>query len=182
MILLPPGSKLEEAAVDTIFLCLHNLRGYLETGSAVIRPSYVLVNNEVSVGVTIDGEPETVFAHVVEPPLMRKWLSGGRPVVDLKVGGQYSYGWPEGMGPTTIHELKPERVLRHGWIYRHEPAGEVTWRVEATDRRTRLTLQHSGFGEGTDATLYQQGWAAFLAEIKAVVENRPQVRKTTADD
>jgi len=170
-------------AMDQANLALYNLRGFLEEG----RPACPAVNTAeagtVRVTVTADAPPEDVWAALTVPEKMDVFLSNGAKV-DLRVGGEYTYGWQENGvdgGPTRLLDLDPGRRLVTDWFYPGDSEGtQVTWEVSSEGGKTTVTLTHSGFAATDDIPGYVHGWAAFLGALKAMVEGRNLVRKGPA--
>ena len=117
--------------------------------------------------VEVEAAPEDVWRSLVEPAELERWIAD-RATVEPEVGGVYDFGWDH--GPMRILELEPERRLAYSWRRPGDPDTVVTWELEGSGGRTRLTLVHSGFVDDRSKGGYDVGWAAFLASFKRMVE------------
>ena len=93
---------------------------------------------------------------------------GENPVVEAEVGGEYSFGWED--GPQKILDIQSNKKLSYSWEYPDEPDTVVTWKLEGSAGKTRLTLVHSGFAPNRNMEDYQIGWLHFLNRIKFLAE------------
>ena len=84
------------------------------------------------------------------------------------MGGAYDFGWDH--GPMRILELEPERRLSYSRRRPGDPDTVVTWELEGSEGRTRLTLVHSAFTDAGSADGYDVGWAAFRTSFKRMQE------------
>lgn len=162
---------------------LENLRCWVErkTVGGLCDFSTVM-RGEVQLSIEIDAAPEKVFEAISDPEQLDRYISHGAKV-DLKVGGDYSFGWDPG-GPQKVLEVEPAKKLSYSWRYEGEPDTVVTWELEGSENRTRLTLVHSGFAPDTDDAGYRIGWTAYLNAIKSMSErgdNWQRVKTKTAD-
>jgi uncharacterized protein YndB with AHSA1/START domain len=167
---LPSRAHEEDAAMhDFWYVALENLRSSVLTGGPVDLPDYApRVGKELQLSVSVGGEKEAVFACISDPEQLNRYF-GRDAVVDLRKGGEISFGWEDG-GPQRILELDPPSRLTYSWQFTGEPATVVTWTLEGSGGRTRLTLSHSGFGEESRLDAYGAGWQSFLAIIRSMVE------------
>jgi uncharacterized protein YndB with AHSA1/START domain len=69
-----------------------------------------------------------------------------------------------------ILELKPNEKLKLEWHYKNEEHTVVTWELQGSRGRTKLTLVHSGFAPDRNMGDYHAGWTAFLTMIKGLLE------------
>ena len=130
----------------------------------------------------IDAPPERLFEILTRPENLKRYI-GENPVVELEVGGNYSFGW-EDDGPQKILEIEKNRKLSYSWEYPNEPDTVVTWKLEGSGGKTRLTLVHSGFAPDRNMEDYQIGWLHFLNRMKflaEVGEDWQRVRIITGD-
>jgi len=154
---------------DVWFLGLENLRRYLD-GRNVVRYDFTQEKyGNYSHTVEINGSAAEVFKALTVPEQINRWIAKDAKV-DLQVGGEYSYGWPYD-GPTKILELEPNRKLSHGWAaWGDEPPSIITWELEESGGRTRLTLTHSGFAPDHPPSGEQVGWLNFMNWLKSLIE------------
>lgn len=158
---------------------LHNFKHYCEQGTPACRPDFRNDRDVAVASAEIDATPAAVFEALTVPDVMSKWLSP-KSKVDLRVGGEYSFGWTqekdgvqEPAGPRKILELEPNQKLTYDWYYGDEPPTQATWTIEAASGgKTRLTVTHSGFGPSCDVTDYISGWSSFLVLGKALLEGQ----------
>jgi uncharacterized protein YndB with AHSA1/START domain len=155
-----------------------NLRSYLTTGERALHCDFSQTSGDVTLSIDIDAPPEDVFRALSQPALMDKWLSK-EAKVELRAGGNYSYGWTTGKGaqetpagPAKLIEVEPNRLLVHDWKYGDEPPTRVRWELQPIGKRTRVTLTHTRFDDPDVHGGYSQGWAAFLVALKDVSEGR----------
>lgn len=169
---------------DYADIYLHNLKSFCEIGEPACRPDFRNDRDVAVASAEIDASPERVFEALTVPETMSQWLSP-KSKVDLRVGGEYSFGWtqekdgvPEPAGPRKILEVEPNRKLTYDWYYGDEPPTQATWTIEAASGgKTRLTVTHSGFGPSCDLTDYISGWSSFLCLGKALLEGRTEAVK-----
>lgn len=153
---------------DFWFLALENLRRYLDK-----RPVDRFCDfsapmlGDVHYDIEIAGSAEAVFRALIQPDQMERWIAS-KATVDAKVGGIYDYGWT-GFGPMKIVELEPGQKLAV-----ESPEGSestiMTWTLEESGGKTRLTLVHSGFASDKDNTGIFMGWLNFMNWIRSIVE------------
>jgi uncharacterized protein YndB with AHSA1/START domain len=93
---------------------------------------------------------------------------GDDPEVEPETGGKYLYGWDH--GPTKILDVEPDKKLSFNWEWEDEPDTVVTWSLEGSGGKTRLTLVHSGFAPDRNMEDYQIGWLHFINRIKSLSE------------
>jgi uncharacterized protein YndB with AHSA1/START domain len=174
---VPPRSAGEAYWVrDLLMLSLANLASYCE-GRRVAPMCDVSASREAEAraSVEIDAPPSQVFASLVEPAQLDRWIATGAEV-EPHVGGRYSFGWDH--GPVKILELEQDRALayswRHSWDDGDGPDSTVVrWELEGSQGRTYLTIVHSGFGTDRRPDGYQLGWQELLASLKRMHEVGP---------
>ncbi len=151
---------------------LENLRCWVERKTiGGLCDFSTAMRGEVQLSIEIDAAPEEVFSAISDPEQLDRYISRGAKV-DLKVGGDYSFGW-DGGGPMKVLDVEPSKKLSYSWRYEGEPDTVVTWELEGSESRTRLTLVHSGFAPDTDDAGYRIGWTAYLNAIKSMSERGP---------
>ncbi len=150
-------------------LAIANLASYLEGHELAPRHDFSSTRRtEARVELTIEAPPEQVYASLIEPAQLNRWIASDAEV-DPRVGGHITY--EKGSAPLKILELAPGRTLAHSWNFGgHETV--VRWELEGSGGKTHLTLVHSGWSDERpgDADQTQAGWRAFLAELKRMHE------------
>jgi uncharacterized protein YndB with AHSA1/START domain len=158
---------------DLLMLSLANLASYCEGRGIGPRCDFTAFGPaEARASVDIAAAPAGVFASLIEPAQLNRWIAD-RAEVDPQVGGRYDFGWDH--GPVRILELEPDKVLayswRHSWEDEQGPASTVVrWELDGSQGRTHLTIVHSGFGPDRRTEGYQLGWMEFLASLKRMHE------------
>jgi uncharacterized protein YndB with AHSA1/START domain len=154
-------------------LSLANLASYCEGRSVGPMCDFTASRaNEARATVEINAPPDQVFASLIEPAELNRWIATNAEV-EPQVGGRYSFGWDH--GPVKILELDPGRALayswRHSWDDGDGPDSTVVrWELDGSQGRTFLTIVHSGFGADRRSDGYQLGWLEFLASLKRMLE------------
>ncbi len=159
---------------DLLMLSLANLASYCEGRGIGPRCDFTAFSDsEARASVEISASPGDVFASLIEPAQLDRWIAE-RAEVEPHVGGRYDFGWDH--GPVKILELEPGKVLayswRHSWEDQDGPdATVVRWELDGSQGHTHLTIVHSGFGgTGRRTDGYQLGWMEFLASLKRMHE------------
>lgn len=152
---------------DFWFLSLENLRRHLD-GKAPVRCDFsASMRGDIQHTVEIQGSREAVFEKFIKPEELNRWIASNA-VVEPYVGGKYDFGW-EGAGPVKILELKPNEKIAYSWPERGFDT-IVTWTLEESGGKTRLTLVHSGFAPDTENGGLYTGWLNFASWVKSMVE------------
>jgi uncharacterized protein YndB with AHSA1/START domain len=159
---------------DLLMLSLANLASYCEGRGIGPRCDFTAFSDtEARASVEIAAPPTEVWASLIEPAQLNRWIAE-RAEVEPEVGGRYDFGWDH--GPVKILELEPGKVLAYSWRHSWEDAQGpdstvVRWELEGSQGHTHLTIVHSGFGgTGRRAEGYQLGWMEFLASLKRMHE------------
>jgi uncharacterized protein YndB with AHSA1/START domain len=158
---------------DLLMLSLANLASCCEGRGIGPRCDFTAFGDaEARASVEIAAAPGEVFASLIEPAQLDRWIAQ-RAQVEPQVGGRYDFGWDH--GPVRILELEPGKVLayswRHSWEDEQGPAATVVrWELDDVPGGTHLTIVHSGFGPDRRAEGYQLGWMEFLASLKRMHE------------
>ena len=160
-------------------LSLENLRGWLERGVMGVRCDFTVTPlEEVRLSIDIDAGPDDVFRALVEPEQLNRYMASDASI-EPHVGGTFDFGWGQHQ-PMKILDFEPNRRFAYTWNYDGEDHAldtVVTWTLEGSAGRTRLTLVHSGFSAKRGAEDYQIGWLDFLNRIKFMVEVGPSWTK-----
>ena len=149
-----------------------NLRSYLETGAAALRPDFMDTSRGVDLSIVIRATPDKVFRALTDPEQMNGWISTAARSVP-RSGGEYTYGWmiPPGnpCGPTRLVEVVPNRLVVHDWGYKDEPRTEVRWELTPVPEGTRVRLVHVRRDLQPEIGGYLQGWSSFLVMLQEFV-------------
>ncbi|HXV97962.1 MAG TPA: SRPBCC domain-containing protein [Anaerolineae bacterium] len=155
---------------DFWFLSLDNLRRYVDGKTDVVRCDYSAIKpGDVHQEIKINGSAEAVFAALINPEELNRWIAS-QARVEPKVGGQYELGW-ERSGSLKILELVSNEKLTI--LSPEDKETIVTWTLAESGGKTRLTLVHSGFAPDEQTDGLQTGWLNFMNRIKAMVEHGP---------
>jgi uncharacterized protein YndB with AHSA1/START domain len=166
---VPPRAFNDYSVADYWALTLENLRSWIERGVIGGRCDYASPQYDgVTVQVDIDAASEVVFSTLIDPAKLERYIANNA-TVEPRVGGRYDFGWGDG-GPVKIVELIPNERLAYEWKYDGEPDTLVTWTLEGSGGRTRLTLRHSGFGDDGYQEGYRTGWQHFVNYVKSLAE------------
>jgi uncharacterized protein YndB with AHSA1/START domain len=176
----PAGPYAEELVDDLWRLTLGNLDAHLRGGEGVVLPDFSDPSPEVRASIVIDAPVERVFAALMDPTALNKWIASAAEV-EPRQGGRYSYGWTYKVGerdvsggPTRIIDLVPNERLVTDWPdWRGDPSKpptRVAWLLERVGSKTRVTIVHGEFPRVVDVSDYPFGWPAFLRQLKTVVE------------
>ncbi|MBI5927944.1 MAG: SRPBCC domain-containing protein [Chloroflexi bacterium] len=158
---------------DFWFLSLENLRRFLD-GKSIVRCDFSgAKTGDIQHTIEINGTPEAVFDTLIRPEQLNRWIASNASV-EPYVGGRYDYGW-NGAGPVKILELVPNEKLATLWPSHSDTTdggGDtiVTWTLEESGGKTRLTIIHSGFASDADTEGLQWGWLNFSNWIRSIVE------------
>jgi uncharacterized protein YndB with AHSA1/START domain len=158
---------------DLLMLSLANLASYCEGRQVAPMCDFTAPPaKEARAAVEIDAAPDQVFASLIEPAELNRWIATDA-TVEPEVGGRYDFGWDH--GPVKILELEPGRTLAYSWRHSADDGDGpdstvVRWELEGSQGRTYLTIVHSGFGDDRRPDGYQLGWQEFLVSLKRMLE------------
>ncbi len=155
---------------DFWFLSLENLRRYIDGKSAAARVDFSKpLRGNVQHSALIDAPPERVFAVLLKPAEVERWIAS-KATIEPKETGAYTLGWGFG-GAVKILELQPNKKLACAWEGEPDtPATVLTWMLEGSGGKTRLTLVHSGFADDANTGGIIAGWRNFLNWIQSIAE------------
>jgi len=119
---------------------------------------------------TLDVPRDEVWAALTEPDRISKWF-GQKTELDLRPGGQGSFGWESTTVNVVVEEVDPPRKFSYRWEPGMVPVPGTTtlveFTLEETEGGTVLHLVESGFAalppkarEGND-----KGWDEELGEL-----------------
>jgi uncharacterized protein YndB with AHSA1/START domain len=152
---------------DFWVVALENLRLYC-MGKQPVSYDFSGHGSKVEVAIDIASNREQLFDALTDAKALDEFWSSGA-TVEPHIGGRYDYGWKNG-GPTKILDLEDGGKLVTDWHFHGEPPTIVTWQLEGSGGKTRLTLTHTGFDPGSDREDYRHGWLGFLVPFKARAE------------
>lgn len=162
---------------DFWFLVLENLRRYLDGKPADARVDFTQsMKGDIRHETLVDAPPERIFDALLNPAQVERWIAT-KAAIEPTVGGKYDIGW--GGSGEKIIELTPNEKLS---IYLPENPEygnpkrthtTLTWTLEASGGKTRLTFTHSGFDTDEDVSGMYTGWRTFLNNLRSVVEYGP---------
>ncbi len=155
---------------DFWFLSLENLRRHVD-GKPPVRCDFSKpMLGDIRHTVDIDGSREAVFETLIRPEQLERWIASNA-TIEPRVDGRYDFGW-KGTGPVKILELIPNEKLSYSWT-EAETETVVTWSLEGSEGKTRLTLVHSGFAPTQKTGGLNAGWLNFMSWVKSLVEYGP---------
>lgn len=155
---------------DFWFLSMENLRRHLD-GKPPVRCDFSApMVGDIQHTVEIEGSREAVFEALIRPEQLERWIAS-QATIEPRVGGRYDLGW-QGAGPVKILELIPNEKLAYSWPEQGDET-VVTWTLEGSSRKTRLTLVHSGFAPTKKTGGLNAGWLNFMSWVKSIVEYGP---------
>ncbi len=168
-----PSWKLGDYSIEDFWrTSLENLRCWVERKTVGAFCDFSQKRTgDIQLSIEISASPEKVFESLSDPDQMERYIANDAKV-DLQVGGAYSFGWGS-MGPHKILEVEPAKKLSYSWADKDDPSMVVTWALEGSENRTRLTLIHSGFAEDDINIGYSAGWTAYMNAMKSMVERGP---------
>jgi len=154
-------------AEDFWFLSLENLRRYVEGKRCDMRADFTEpLTGEIHVSIEIDAPASEVYQTLIKPEQLQRWIASNA-TVELVVGGKYDFGW--GFGSMKILELKENERFAYDWG-EGDSETVVTWSLEGSGGKTRLTLVHSGFAADHNTDALKRGWSNFMNWIRSLVE------------
>ncbi|HET7078181.1 MAG TPA: SRPBCC domain-containing protein [Chloroflexia bacterium] len=156
------------APEDFWFLALENLRRHVEGRVVHTRFDFHTLNStgDIRHTIEIDAPADVVFAKLVEPVELNRWIAHNA-AVEPHVGGTFDLGWGEGIA-ATIREIDPPHKL----VYSLASSQVITWTLEGSGGKTRLLIVHSGFAPNT-VPGERLGWLNFLTWIGSMAEVGP---------
>ncbi len=152
---------------DLWYLWLENLRRYV-AGRPVARADFAVdKRGDLSLSVEIDGPREAVWDALTKPEQLNRYFTSNA-TEEATVGGVW-VDWGGGEGALRILELAPGKTFSLGWEIDGSPT-VVTWTLEDSAGKTRLTLAHSGFADDRHSDAEWGGWLNYLGLIRSMVE------------
>jgi uncharacterized protein YndB with AHSA1/START domain len=140
----------------------------------------------VQLDLEIGVQPDIVFDALVDPQQLRRYMADN-PVVEPVVDGRIDFGWGDD-GPYRILALEAPNRLDYAWRNSDGSSDSVvSWQLEGSAGRTRLTLVHSGFAADRDTAGYTFGWLDYLNRIRFMCEvgagwHKPRIELIAPDE
>lgn len=153
---------------DYWFINLENLRRYLDgkPGDARVDFSQPMLGN-IRHLLDSSATPEEIYAVLTQPELIEKWIAS-KANITLEKGTEYDIGW--GVSGIKILDLEDNKKLSISWQEENGEETIVTWSLEASGGKTRITFTHSGFDDDHRNAGIWAGWMNFLNWIRSVAE------------
>jgi uncharacterized protein YndB with AHSA1/START domain len=135
--------------------------------------------------VEIEAPPERVFRALASEEIVHWWGADGiykttEWTGDVRPGGHWRASGVEADGKRfavegEYLETDPPHKLVHTWKPTWDPgsATTVTYRLEAIEGGTRVTLHHSGFTSRESCANHTDGWAMVLGWLKQHAAPKP---------
>lgn len=161
---------------DFWFLALENLRRYLDGKSSETRVDFTdPMKGTIRHELLTDASPERIFEVLLRPDELERWIATHATVVPEK-GGIWDIGWGDKPMGTKIVDVVPGVKLVVEWP--EDPtygsttrtSTTVSWTLEASGGKTRLTFVHSGFDADEDVSGIFTGWYSFLNWVRSAAE------------
>jgi uncharacterized protein YndB with AHSA1/START domain len=163
-----PGSEPGGHSMSDVWCAwLENLKRYVAGRSAVRCDFSTIEPGRLRHTVEIDGPAAAVWEALVNPDQRNRWITNDASA-EATVGSVW-VDWGEEAGALRVLDIAPERELKIGWEIDGTPT-VVTWTLEESGGKTRLTLAHSGFAPDRRTDGEWAGWLDYLCRIKSLVE------------
>ena len=131
--------------------------------------------------VEIRATPERVFKAIASEEIAKWWGSKETYRVtkwtgELKVGGSFRSEGIGSDGKTFVVsgeflEIDAPKKLVHTWRYDWgDSKTTITYRLEAIDGGTRLTIRHEGFRDAKDCAEHATGWERVFTWLQKYLE------------
>ncbi|TQS17505.1 SRPBCC family protein [Microbispora hainanensis] len=141
-------------------MALSNLADYLEGREIGPQPDFTSADFRGET--VIDAPVEQVFDSLIDSDKASDWF--GFPVgIEPHVGGRFAMGGLDAdPSPAKIIDLVPGKTMATDW----GPAGVVTWELEDSGGKTRLTFVQSGFDTAKPPYAAWTGWLSGIAALR----------------
>jgi uncharacterized protein YndB with AHSA1/START domain len=157
------------AGEDFWFLSLENLNRFLHDRPAVRCDFGQPMTGDVRHAVEIDAPADAVWPLLIEPAQVNKWIANNA-TIEPAVGGTFDLGWGEGVAASKILDLAPKQRLSYAWAEHEGQATVVTWTLEESGGKTRLSIVHSGFADDEPTGGLYGGWLNFIVRVQNIAE------------
>jgi uncharacterized protein YndB with AHSA1/START domain len=140
-------------------LSLANLADYLEGRPLVTRCDFT--SAELRTEILIGASREAIFDSLIDSKKATSWF--GYPIeIEPRVGGRFAMGGFESGFTVPIVEFEPQRKVSIDW----GDAGIMTWELEDSGGKTRLTFVQSGFRTARPPYGAWMGTVSGFAELR----------------
>jgi uncharacterized protein YndB with AHSA1/START domain len=140
-------------------LAFANLADYLEGRPLIGRCDFT--SSELKMEMLIGASREAIFDSLVDSKKASAWF--GYPIeIEAREGGRFAMGGFESGYTVPIVAFEPQRKVSIDW----GQAGIMTWELEDSGGKTRLTFVQSGF------TTHRPPYGAFMGTISGFAELR----------
>lgn len=112
--------------------------------------------------VLIDAPAEAIYESLTDSAKVSQWF--GYPIdIEPFVGGRWAMGgFDNNPNPAKVLDLTPGRAMTLDW----GPVGVVSWELEGSEGKTKLSFVQSGFDTGNPPYAAWTGWLSGLAELR----------------
>lgn len=163
---MPPWEELldqngDRAVLHTFWaLAIANLVDHVE--GRPLTPKCDFVSPEMRCEATIAAPPAAVYASLTETAQFERWF-GAHVTIEPHVGGRFAQGGLDAdPTPGRITAAEPGRRFAIEFADRTV----LTWELEGSAGRTRLTLVQTGFDPAAAPYGSWMGWLAGIAELR----------------
>ncbi len=141
-------------------LALSNLADYVEGRGIGPQPDFTSADFRGEM--VVDAPVDQVYDSLVDSDKASDWF--GYPIgIEPYVGGRFAMGGLDADShPAKIIDLVPGKTMSADW----GPGGVVTWELEDSGGKTRLTFVQSGFDTGNPPYAAWTGWLSGLAALR----------------
>jgi uncharacterized protein YndB with AHSA1/START domain len=159
---------------DFWFLSLENLRRYVDGKPSEARIDFTSpMRGDITCTTEIEASAERVFEVLLRPDEVDRWIAT-RATIQPEVGGAYNLGWGEDLSAVKIVSLVPNQTLAYQWDESSDPSQPrhriVTWTLEGSGGKTRLTFVQSGFAPDEDVSGVYMGWHNYVNWVRSLAE------------
>ncbi|WP_422772239.1 SRPBCC domain-containing protein [Plantactinospora sp. WMMC1484] len=139
-------------------LAIANLVDHVE--GRPLTPKTDFTSTKMAEEVVIDAPPEAVYESLTDSAKASEWF--GYPIeIEPFVGGRWAMGgFDNNPDPAKVLDLTPGRAMTVDW----GPIGVVSWELEGSEGKTKLSFVQSGFDQPPYAGW--TGWLSGLAELR----------------
>ncbi|MFY1674664.1 SRPBCC family protein [Plantactinospora sp. WMMB334] len=139
-------------------LAIANLVDHVE--GRPLTPKTDFTSAKMAEEIVIDAPPEAIYESLTDSAKASEWF--GHPIeIEPFVGGRWAMGgFDNNPNPAKVLDLTPGRAMTVDW----GPIGVVSWELEGSEGKTKLSFVQSGFDRPPYAGW--TGWLSGLAELR----------------